>query len=97
VCQVTEMKHCHFQEPDVGILGLVLLGRMVPQLKVCPPDAPPYTVVGSANCVSALHAALLRDGNDPASLTWMLYADGDAALERSIDMCAACCAECASN
>ena len=69
----------------MGLLGLVLLARTVPRLRVVPPDAPGYTVTGSANCVSALHAALLRDGREPVSVQWLLYAAGDAELERQID------------
>ena len=69
----------------MGILGVLLLGRSVPRLRVQPPNAPEYTVCGSANCVAALHAALMRDGHHPKSLEWLQYRSDSAQWEAELD------------
>ena len=73
------------EEADVGMLNILLTARMVPRLRIQPPDGPAYEVSGSAECISALHGALERDGIDSKELAWLRYQQGDCDLERQID------------
>lgn len=75
------------QEANVGILGLFLLGRPVPQLCVNSPDAGQNTVTGSANCTRMLYGALQRDGADGESVRWLEVTPQIAQLEARLDKC----------
>lgn len=72
-----------------------ILCAMLLQQAVCfvqavmSPDAPPYTVRGSANCTRALLGALQRDGKNIEALSWLQITPKIAELESRLDRCAA--------
>jgi hypothetical protein len=73
------------QEKNVAILGIFLVGRSVPRLRVKPPDAAEFTIVGSANCTRALLGALQRDGKANESISWLQMSPKIADLESRLD------------
>ena len=72
------------------ILGVLLLWRTLPRLRVHPPQATAYEVSGTANCVTVAHAALVLDGDDPERVAWMLPRKDTQELARKIERRAVC-------
>lgn len=77
----------HLQEADVAILGVILLWRTLPRLRVQPPRAAAYEVAGTANCITAAHAALVVDSADAERYGWMLPRKDTQELQQAIERC----------
>eukprot|EP00892_Ulva_mutabilis_P000124 jgi/Ulvmu1/10111/UM006_0061.1 len=73
------------EEANVAVLGIFLLGRPVPQLRIISPDTGVNTATGSASCTRMLHGTLQRDGADPESLRWLELTPEIAQLEGRLD------------
>lgn len=73
------------EEASVAVLGVFLLARSVPRLRLTAPDSSRYTVTGSGECMKVLYAQQCARAQDGSSLDWLRPTAEREALSSELD------------